>query len=49
MKITDRRWKRALAANPASENLVRLKLRRSAAVRVHRFVSLPLDHGDWTG
>jgi hypothetical protein len=23
-KITDRRWKRALAANPASENLVRL-------------------------
>jgi hypothetical protein len=38
MKITDRRWKRELAANPASDNPVFSKPQRSAAVRVHRLV-----------
>ena len=36
--ITDRRWKRALAANPTSEGLVAWELQRGAAVRVHPLV-----------
>jgi hypothetical protein len=38
MKITDRRWKRALATNPSSEILSALELPRVAAVHMHRFV-----------
>jgi hypothetical protein len=38
MKITDRRWKRALAANPASKEPEASELKRLAAVRVQRFV-----------
>jgi hypothetical protein len=40
MKITDRRWRRALAANPASKKTGASELKRLAAVRVHRFVEL---------
>ena len=38
IQITDRRRKRALAANPASEIPTSLKLQRGAAVPVNRFV-----------
>jgi hypothetical protein len=38
MKITDRRRKRAMAANPASKQPGASELKRLAAVRVHRFV-----------
>jgi len=38
MKITGRRRRRALAANPASKEPGASVLKRLAAVRVHRFV-----------
>jgi hypothetical protein len=37
-RITDRRWKRALAANPASKKPKPFKPRRVAAVRVDSLV-----------
>jgi hypothetical protein len=46
-RITDRRWKRALADNPASKEPMASKLKRGAAVRVHplviRFIHSPLQ------
>lgn len=42
-RITDRRRKRALAANPALEKSGASKLKRGAAVRVHALVGLPLE------
>jgi hypothetical protein len=41
-RITDRRRKRALAANPASKEPGASKLKRGAAVRVHPMVRLPM-------
>lgn len=44
MKITDRRWRRALAANPAFKEFGAPELKRLAAVRVHQLVRHRYTH-----